>query len=88
MIRLRAAFPGLARRLTPAVLALAVAACGSDNPQSNGGQEEPATAGCHDGTLDATGALYQVCYPSSWNGDLVVYAHGYVGADQPIKKVA
>jgi pimeloyl-ACP methyl ester carboxylesterase len=73
-----------ARRLTIALAALAVAACGGDNPQSNDGQEEQATAGCHDGTLDATGALYQVCYPSSWNGDMVVYAHGYVVADAPL----
>jgi pimeloyl-ACP methyl ester carboxylesterase len=86
MIRVRGASRASApaRRLTIALVALAVAACGGDNPQSNGGQEEQATAGCHDGTLDATGALYQVCYPSSWNGDLVVYAHGYVTADAPL----
>jgi pimeloyl-ACP methyl ester carboxylesterase len=86
MTWLRGAVAALApaRRLTIALAALAVAACGGDNPQSNGGQEEQATAGCHDGTLDATGALYQVCYPSSWNGDMVVYAHGYVVADAPL----
>lgn len=85
MTRLAAASSAsaLARRLAFAVVA-AVTACGGDNPQSNGGQEEPATVGCHDGTLDATGALYQVCYPSGWNGDLVVYAHGYVVAGQPL----
>jgi pimeloyl-ACP methyl ester carboxylesterase len=67
-----------------ALLGLAIAACGGDNPQSNGGQEEQATVGCHDGTLDATGALYQVCYPAGWTGDMVVYAHGFVVADQPL----
>jgi pimeloyl-ACP methyl ester carboxylesterase len=72
------------RRLAVALVVLALAACGGDNPQSNSGQEEQATVGCHDGTLDATGALYQVCYPSGWNGDLVVYAHGYVVADAPL----
>ena len=83
----------VALRLTPAIrgpfgitlAALVVAACGGDNPQSNaGGQEEPATVGCHDGTLTATGALYRVCFPSGWSGVLVVYAHGYVAADAPL----
>lgn len=76
--------PALVRRLAVALVALAVPACGGDNPQSGGDQEEPATVGCHDGTLTATGALYRVCYPSNWNGDLVVYAHGYVVADEPL----
>jgi pimeloyl-ACP methyl ester carboxylesterase len=86
MTRLAAVSPAspLARRLAVALAALAVPACGSDNPQSNGGQEEQATVGCHDGTLDATGALYRVCYPSGWNGELVIYAHGYVVADAPL----
>ena len=73
----------LARRLAFAFVALVATACGGDNTQSNGGEEQ-ATVGCHDGTLDATGALYRVCYPASWNGELVVYAHGYVVADQPL----
>jgi len=86
MTRLATVAPAwlLPRRLAIALVALAMAACGGDNPQSNGGQEEQATVGCHDGTLDATGALYQVCYPSGWNGDMVVYAHGYVVAGQPL----
>jgi len=84
MNRLTAVSPAsaLARRLAFAIVAAATTACGGDNTQSNG--EEQATVGCHDGTLDATGALYRVCYPASWNGDLVVYAHGYVVADQPL----
>src|SRR6476661_176335 len=64
------------------VLGLAtMAACGGGDSQSPGNQEEPATVGCKDGSLAATGALYRVCFPASWNGDLVVYAHGYVAAD-------
>jgi hypothetical protein len=60
-----------------------MSACGGDS-QSPGTQEEPATAGCRDGNLSQTGALYRVCFPADWNGDLVVYAHGYVSADEPL----
>ncbi len=64
---------------------LGVAACGGDDATAPpAGQEEPATAGCRDGTLEETAALYRVCFPPSWSGDLVVYAHGYVNADQPL----
>jgi pimeloyl-ACP methyl ester carboxylesterase len=61
-----------------------ITACGGGDSQSPGSQEEPATVGCKDGTLAQTGALYRVCFPASWNGDLVVYAHGYVAADAPL----
>jgi pimeloyl-ACP methyl ester carboxylesterase len=40
-------------------------------------------AGCSDGTLEH-GALYRICFPSTWNGDLVLYAHGYVAPNQPL----
>ena len=30
------------------------------------------------------GALYRICFPDSWNGDVVLYAHGYVPAHQPV----
>jgi pimeloyl-ACP methyl ester carboxylesterase len=60
-----------------------LAACGGDS-QSPSTPEEPATAGCRDATLPQSSALYRVCFPASWNGDLVIYAHGYVGADQPL----
>lgn len=38
-----------------------------------------------DGTLPS-GAYYRICMPSAetWNGDLVVYAHGYVAFNKPI----
>ena len=37
-----------------------------------------------DGT-QASGAKYRICMPAfSWNGDLLVYAHGYVAPNEPI----
>jgi len=46
------------------------------------------TSGCEFGTQHS-GANYQICLPTSppqppWNGDLVVYAHGYVSIDKPL----
>ena len=66
---------------------LALVACGgdSDDGQSPPVDEgAPVSAGCQDGTVAATSALYRVCYPQNWNGDLIVYAHGYITADQPL----
>lgn len=74
---------GETRTLALAAAVLAAAACGGDGSQ-NPDSEEPATVGCHDGTIAATSALYRVCFPAGWNGDLVVYAHGYVAADAPL----
>jgi pimeloyl-ACP methyl ester carboxylesterase len=46
-----------------------------DEPPDNQGQApEP---GCSEGVLQH-GALYRICFPASWNGNLVLYAHGYV----------
>ena len=61
-------------------------ACGSDSgddPAGPGDEGEPPVAGCSDGALPG-GALYRVCFPGDWNGDLVVYAHGYVRPDLPL----
>ena len=45
--------------------------------------EQP-DAVCNDGT-QTSGALYRICMPNSnWNGELVVYAHGYVAPDDPL----
>ncbi len=40
---------------------------------------------CIDGT-QTSGALYRICMPaqSKWNGDLVLWAHGYVAFNQPL----
>ncbi|MCB9133961.1 MAG: alpha/beta hydrolase [Anaerolineales bacterium] len=43
---------------------------------------EPEVA-CSNG-VQTSGALYQICMPTTWNGDLVVYAHGYVTPDAPL----
>ena len=63
-------------------LALAAAACGGDDT-AGPPPEEAVTPGCRDATLPST-ALYRVCFPQNWNGDLVVYAHGYVAAGEPL----
>jgi pimeloyl-ACP methyl ester carboxylesterase len=63
-------------------------ACGGDSNDPSG-PEPPTdegiapTAGCTDGVLEH-GALYRLCFPATWNGDLVLYAHGYVPANREI----
>lgn len=42
------------------------------------------SAGCRDGVLDRGPALYRICFPAGWNGDLVIYAHGYVSPFEPL----
>ena len=42
-------------------------------------------ADCHEGHHSLQGqAVYRICMPRIWNGDLVVYAHGYVPPFAPI----
>src|SRR4051794_11541847 len=38
---------------------------------------------CVDGTLPS-GALSRICVPVGWNGQLIVFAHGYVAPGQPL----
>lgn len=47
-------------------------------------QSQPVPGPCPEGVLPS-GALSMVCIPSEgWNGDLVVFAHGYVAYNDPI----
>ncbi|HEX2609423.1 MAG TPA: hypothetical protein VHK68_00340, partial [Gemmatimonadales bacterium] len=50
---------------------------GGDNsptgPEPPVDEGQTPTPGCTDGTLQH-GALFRVCFPSTWNGDLVLYA--------------
>lgn len=59
----------------------------SDNPVSSSEQTQhiQATEGSttYEGTLN-TGALYKIWMPENWNGELVVFAHGYVAPNEPI----
>jgi len=86
--------------MTPRILliptaALSLAAC-SDLPTAPstplGKETSPAALvafrappweGCQEGT-QPSGALYQICFPAQWNGDVVVWAHGYVAPHQPL----
>jgi pimeloyl-ACP methyl ester carboxylesterase len=67
----------------------ALAACGGDNDLAAPEPEPPAdegitpTAGCADGVQEH-GALYRICFPDEWNGDLLLYAHGHVPASRPL----
>lgn len=60
--------------------------CGnSDEPNEPGDEGVPPPLGsCQDGTLGDGPALSRTCFPQQWNGDLVIYAHGYVRPDAPI----
>jgi pimeloyl-ACP methyl ester carboxylesterase len=74
----------MSRRLGLMVLLAGVVECGdSSGPATPPDSGQAPVAGCSDGTLES-GALYRVCFPTPWNGDLVVYAHGYVPAGSPI----
>ena len=88
----------LRRRGSGAVLAFVcagLAACGGGDslsgPEPNPpasppppvDEGQPVAAGCSDGVLEH-GALYRICFPETWNGDLVLYAHGYVAAHHGI----
>jgi pimeloyl-ACP methyl ester carboxylesterase len=45
----------------------------------------PAAIGtCDPDGVQASGAVYRICMPPVWNGDLVVYAHGYVSPTEPV----
>lgn len=43
-----------------------------------------ATSTCFDGNHDESNAVFHICIPALWNGDLVVYAHGFVAPDKPL----
>jgi pimeloyl-ACP methyl ester carboxylesterase len=62
--------------------ALALAGCGDDDGQGPDDEGEPPVVGCTDGTWE--GSLTRVCFPADWNGDLIIYAHGYVAPQEPL----
>jgi pimeloyl-ACP methyl ester carboxylesterase len=42
-----------------------------------------AVSGCTQEVL-SSGEIYQICKPAHWNGDLILYAHGYVSPFAPV----
>jgi pimeloyl-ACP methyl ester carboxylesterase len=45
----------------------------------------PDLPGCQNGTFGNTGALWAICIPPvGWNGDLLVYAHGYTAFNEEL----
>lgn len=70
-------FPGLSLKTEASLKEMRLAVGRSPGrPQSGGGA-------CVDGT-QRSGALYRICIPNQWNGDLVVYAHGYAAPQLPL----
>jgi pimeloyl-ACP methyl ester carboxylesterase len=76
----------------PVLLLLAVVqsagAAATPYSQTVGTREdiEAAVSDCERGR-QSSGAEYLICSPTSdsWNGDLIVYAHGYVAPDEPVE---
>ena len=52
--------------------------------ENNYDQTEVITNNCDDG-VQPSGALYRICMPFIWNNDLLVWAHGYVDPQEPLK---
>ncbi|HEU4326184.1 MAG TPA: DUF6351 family protein [Roseiflexaceae bacterium] len=73
-------------KLLRAGICLAILASGLFAPVSASAAPlaAPTPGPCVDGRLPS-GALSRICIPSSgWNGDLVIFAHGYIAFNQPL----
>ena len=69
------------RRLLP----IALMACGLVASVAEPARAGPFDPDCYEGNHSVQGqAIYRICMPLFWNGDLVVYAHGYVSPYVPI----
>jgi pimeloyl-ACP methyl ester carboxylesterase len=73
------------RKLLRLVLLLALlAGAGFATPTARAQSTSAIPGPCETGEFP-TGALWMICVPQSgWNGDLVIWAHGYVAFNQPI----
>ena len=91
--RTNIAWPPLRLPLLPLLLCVFLASCGDDD--STGPPPGPEPTGLPIETSDQLqacvtgstpgGALTEICLPAVWNGELVVWAHGYTnpGPDRP-----
>lgn len=69
---------------------LGVVLCGyglhADDVRAQSDHQPLASSGplaCEDG-IQESGATYRICMPASWNGKLLVYAHGYMAPTEPV----
>jgi hypothetical protein len=54
-------------------------------PADTGDEVSTINQDCEDGP-QPSGAIYRICVPSTgWNGELIVYAHGYVAPNRPVE---
>lgn len=68
-----------------ALIALILLSIASVRPVAATG-DPSAHPACDPDGLQESGAVYRICMPTfpPWNGDLVVYAHGYVSPTEPV----
>jgi pimeloyl-ACP methyl ester carboxylesterase len=72
------------RRLSTLVLILLLVSANSLPVTADDSSSSAIPGACQDGTLPS-GALWLICIPAAgWNGDVVFFAHGYVGFNEPI----
>jgi uncharacterized repeat protein (TIGR01451 family) len=71
--------------LCVAVVSAFLGACSPSRIRDQAGIATGTQGVCEDGE-QASGAKYRICMPTlpPWNGDLVVYAHGYVAYNEPV----
>ena len=55
----------------------ATRAAPAETPAAAGARDLSGFDPCEDGAL-SSGAKWEICLPPSWNGSLIVWAHGYV----------
>ena len=75
------------RRLAALVLVIGIAIGGVLAVPVVRGQAAPSVSICDPDGVQASGALYRICMPAPgrWNGGLVVYAHGYIAFNEPLR---
>jgi pimeloyl-ACP methyl ester carboxylesterase len=55
-------------------------------PQGTSGPAPTPALACEPDGVQESGAIFRICMPTlvTWNGDLLVYAHGYVSPTEPV----
>ena len=73
------------QRVTRLILFLTLVLVGLVGSQVPAFADPGGTSICDPDGVQSSGAIYRICMPDGpWNGDLVVYAHGYVSPLEPV----